>query len=397
MKYYIKKYENPSGNVQKLNNAIDEAYDFYHNDVEARKGRERSWLQQLYTIKTPIEKTSINIGNNQGIGLGTSSGDDFVGEWRYNKGIYLNPNIIFKKYYNKDRLSRAITHELSHEDAYQKRPKDYAIDEYIAPLVQENITNKEKDYLNNAYKTSSNTSSENIEEKHATNRQLRHQLYQNFIKVNGRKPDSIEELDDFIRNTSDMSIMYLLRDQNDYGNDYFYNKNTDPKAVKDALIHVAQNNTGVVQYAKKGIQIKKCEYGTVFNRNATIKDVIENNKALAGEKVIVINQGKKMGSITLPKSMTNDQAAGRVPIYHGEEYTYYMNGDGTVEQIKTFEYKSGGSIHIKEKNKGKFTESAKRAGKSVQEHARDVVNNPKATKLQKKRAQFALNAKKWKH
>jgi hypothetical protein len=50
------------------------------------------------------------------------------------------------------------------------------------------------------------------------------------------------------------------------------------------------------------------------------------------------------------------------------------------------EFKQGGSIHIKEKNKGKFTESAKRAGKSVQEHARDVVKNPKATKLQKKRA-----------
>jgi hypothetical protein len=63
-----------------------------------------------------------------------------------------------------------------------------------------------------------------------------------------------------------------------------------------------------------------------------------------------------------------------------------MNGDGTVTQVKTHEYNKGGSIHIKEKNKGKFTESAKRAGKSVQEYARDVVNNPKATKLQKKRA-----------
>lgn len=60
-------------------------------------------------------------------------------------------------------------------------------------------------------------------------------------------------------------------------------------------------------------------------------------------------------------------------------------------------FKSGGSIKIKKKNKGKFTESAKRAGKSVQEHARDVVNDPKATKLQKRRAQFALNAKKFKH
>ena len=38
--------------------------------------------------------------------------------------------------------------------------------------------------------------------------------------------------------------------------------------------------------------------------------------------------------------------------------------------------KKGGGIHIKKKNRGKFTESAKRAGKSVQEHARDVVNDP---------------------
>lgn len=58
--------------------------------------------------------------------------------------------------------------------------------------------------------------------------------------------------------------------------------------------------------------------------------------------------------------------------------------------------KSGG-IHIKEKNKGKFTESARRAGKSVQEHATDVLNDPNATRLQKRRAQFAKNAKKFKH
>lgn len=58
--------------------------------------------------------------------------------------------------------------------------------------------------------------------------------------------------------------------------------------------------------------------------------------------------------------------------------------------------KSGG-IHIKKKNKGKFTESAKRAGKSVQEHADDVLDDPNATRMQKRRAQFAKNAKKWQH
>lgn len=54
-------------------------------------------------------------------------------------------------------------------------------------------------------------------------------------------------------------------------------------------------------------------------------------------------------------------------------------------------------IHIKEKNRGKFTASAKAAGESVQEHAKHVLNNPNATPLQKKRANFARNASKWKH
>ena len=54
-------------------------------------------------------------------------------------------------------------------------------------------------------------------------------------------------------------------------------------------------------------------------------------------------------------------------------------------------------IKIKKKNRGKFTKAAKAAGESVQEHARSVLNNPKATKLQKKRAQFVVNSKKWHH
>ena len=51
-------------------------------------------------------------------------------------------------------------------------------------------------------------------------------------------------------------------------------------------------------------------------------------------------------------------------------------------------------IHIKKQNRGKFTASAKRAGQTVQQHAHSVLNNPNATKLQKKRAQFAVNMKK---
>ena len=61
------------------------------------------------------------------------------------------------------------------------------------------------------------------------------------------------------------------------------------------------------------------------------------------------------------------------------------------------DFMKNGGIHIKEKNKGKFTESAKRAGESVQEHATSVLNDPNATRLQKRRAQFAKNAKQFHH
>lgn len=54
-------------------------------------------------------------------------------------------------------------------------------------------------------------------------------------------------------------------------------------------------------------------------------------------------------------------------------------------------YKNGGTIHIKPENKGKFTATKKRTGKSTEEltHSKNPIT--------KKRAIFAKNAKKWKH
>jgi hypothetical protein len=54
----------------------------------------------------------------------------------------------------------------------------------------------------------------------------------------------------------------------------------------------------------------------------------------------------------------------------------------------TQSFKKGGGIHIKPKNKGKFTETKERTGKSTEElkHSK----NP----LTRKRATFADNAKK---
>lgn len=60
-------------------------------------------------------------------------------------------------------------------------------------------------------------------------------------------------------------------------------------------------------------------------------------------------------------------------------------------------YKKGSKIHIKKENRGKFTAAAKRAGMSVQAYASKVLNDPNASPQLKKRANFARNAKKWKH
>lgn len=60
--------------------------------------------------------------------------------------------------------------------------------------------------------------------------------------------------------------------------------------------------------------------------------------------------------------------------------------------------KDGGAIHIKKKNRGKFTASAKRAGMGVQEFARHVLaNKDNYSSTLVKRANFARNASKWKH
>jgi hypothetical protein len=58
---------------------------------------------------------------------------------------------------------------------------------------------------------------------------------------------------------------------------------------------------------------------------------------------------------------------------------------------------SPSGIHIKESRKGSFTRMAKKAGKSVQEEATAVLNDPSASPAAKKKANFARNAKKFHH
>ena len=52
-------------------------------------------------------------------------------------------------------------------------------------------------------------------------------------------------------------------------------------------------------------------------------------------------------------------------------------------------------IKIKKSHEGLFTASANRAGEGVQEHAHEVMSNPNANPTERKRANFAIQAKKW--
>lgn len=62
------------------------------------------------------------------------------------------------------------------------------------------------------------------------------------------------------------------------------------------------------------------------------------------------------------------------------------------------QFKDGGGIHIKPSKRGTFTAAAKKHGKGVQEFARQVLaNKDNYSPAMVKKANFARNARKWKH
>lgn len=92
---------------------------------------------------------------------------------------------------------------------------------------------------------------------------------------------------------------------------------------------------------------------------------------------------KKPGHPTFGQAIYNDMLLGYYPIYK----------DGEIYTENPFEYNSGkdSGIHIKKKNRGKFTALKKRTGKSASWF------KAHGTPAQKKMAVFALNARKWHH
>ena len=103
----------------------------------------------------------------------------------------------------------------------------------------------------------------------------------------------------------------------------------------------------------------------------------------AGRATNQIENGKKIIKTTelteFPKEVMNIATYGDRKFELGGEMNYFSF------------LKSGGSIHIKPENKGKFTATKKRTGKTTEEltHSKNPIT--------RKRAIFAQNAKKWNH
>jgi hypothetical protein len=87
-------------------------------------------------------------------------------------------------------------------------------------------------------------------------------------------------------------------------------------------------------------------------------------------------------NLKLSDAITIDDMGNTIPLSQRDNFL-----------VNDIRFKSGGTIHIKKKNKGKFTDYC--GGKVTEECIRKGKNSSNPTT--RKRANFAANARKWKH
>ena len=140
-----------------------------------------------------------------------------------------------------------------------------------------------------------------------------------------------------------------------------------------------------IQNGISDIQTMRDTYNRLSNPNNTIP------QAPSIQSTTLSSTNNSINSSTSSTPPTYDDYIQLTP---AEEVWFNINQP--IES--SIRYKSGGKIYIKPSNRGKFTDSAKRAGMSVQEYARHILaNKDKYSSTLVKRANFARNASKWKH
>ena len=179
---------------------------------------------------------------------------------------------------------------------------------------------------------------------------------------------------------SDMSEGYfpVYKDGQMYTiNPFKYDDGKDNfKNVKEAYDYVNTNglNNALIAVGNSNIPMNQRQYNDILNTPVSkIDDVINNLPRFGNGRRFNWENIYDQNGITFP-------------------YTNFFY-DPTTPAESLFKFKKGkdSGIHIKKKNRGKFTALKKRTGKSAswfKEHG---------TPAQKKMAIFALNARKWKH
>ena len=184
----------------------------------------------------------------------------------------------------------------------------------------------------------------------------------------------------------------------------------------DDGVPTTQHEMDLLQ-AAFGPEFLKIPYAIKYNYDTTpdmVTTIGDARRALFGERSIPIEMQNDFIDILPDETITNAVKKGNG---YGRELIEMLEKSETLtpERVNAFReamkyvgmsalplllgstytnnYKSGGSIHIKKKNKGKFTDYC--GGKVTEECIRKGKNSSNPTT--RKRANFAANARKWKH
>ena len=243
-------------------------------------------------------------------------------------------------------------------------------------------------------------------EQGATLAELRFKIFNEFLRQKGRTP-SVEELDFIIDKMSKEG--YLLNGTADYTLiNTSYGRTFYPNFLKrkDAAVNNAMNITSE-KLAKRDISDKPEwfsyeEWKNILNETYPKRKWWQLTKPKVGFDVDKYNHANYLAEIrseSKERRLINNEIANglkrvagyTIPITIGANAISNEKNGGSLNYI--FYLKSGGSIHIKPENRGKFTEYC--GGKVTDE----CIQRAKRSGNKKliKRAVFAENARKWKH
>lgn len=175
----------------------------------------------------------------------------------------------------------------------------------------------------------------------------------------------------------------------------------DPMAYKGLVAHEAKHSFKYLGMPDVAVETEKY-FGP--NKEFPLYDLIQPFEK-ASEKGLwrgspdellseMANWKYQNNVLTTPYYMLDNETKNKLIKYASREFKINrLQTSNMLDGLSRFGlFKDGGSIHIKPENRGKFTVAAQRAGKSVQEYARQILaNKDHYSSTLVKRANFARN------